>query len=364
MEAVMSRSLLVLLFILLALPARAAVVRDLYQAQVPVAAQSPAELKRAARAGLAEVLVRVSGRSDAAGHTALKDSLSRADRYIEQYRYDTVAASPGEGGEAPAPQPVVQISFSPTQIQSLLRQAQLPIWGANRPTLMVWLALDEGGARTLVSEDSHPELVAALRAEARRRGLLLSFPLLDLDDLAAVTTDLVWQMETARLVEASQRYRADGVLAGRMAQLPGDRWLGGLRLHVGDERIDRDGEGSSLEAYLVPSIDWVADTLASRYAVVNEGSGPGAVLLELANVASYADYSRVLAYVGRLPQVNSVIPVQVEGDVLLLRLDITGGLAQLQRALALDPRLQPQAAEPLAPVVNNAPLRYRWAARG
>lgn len=360
----MSRFLLVVLFILLALPVRAAMVRDLYQAQVPVAAQSPAELKRAARAGLAEVLVRVSGRSDAADHTALKDAFAQADRYIEQYRYDTMAVPPVDSGETPPPQPVVLLSFSPTQVQSLLRQAQLPLWGANRPTLMVWLAVDEGGARTLVSEDSHPELVGVLREEARRRGLLLSFPLLDLDDLAVVTTDLVWQMETDRLLDASQRYRADGVLAGRMALLPGDRWVGGLRLQVGDERLYRDGEGSSLVQYLAPSIDWAADALASRYAVVNEGSGPGAVLLELASVDSYTDYSRVLAYLARLPQVNSVIPLQVKGDMLLLRLDINGGLAQLQRALALDPRLQPETADPLAPVVNNAPLRYRWAARG
>ena len=59
-------ALLALLSSVVAAPLQAAVVRDLYEARVNVGEQSPAELKRAARDGLAEVLVRVSGRTDAA----------------------------------------------------------------------------------------------------------------------------------------------------------------------------------------------------------------------------------------------------------------------------------------------------------
>lgn len=365
----MSRVLLVLLFSLFVLPASAAVVRDLYQAQVPVAAQSPAELKRAARSGLAEVLVRVSGRADSARHAALGEALAQADRYVEQYRYDTVAppavAEPLEQSfEAAAPQPIVVLSFAPGQIQSLLRKAGLPVWGANRPTLLVWLALDDGSSRTLVNEESQPELVQALREEARRRGLLLNFPLLDLDDLAAVTTDLVWQMDLGRLDEASQRYRADGLLVGRIAALPSGRWLGGLRMVAGELRLSFDGEGTSLANYLAPSIDRVADALSSQYASVSEGSAPDEVLLRLADIQNFAEYSRALDYLGRLSQVRTVLPVEMAGGDITLRLEINGGVAQLQRALALDHRMQPLAADPLAPVPVNGQLRYRWVARG
>jgi hypothetical protein len=359
----MSRALLSLL-LMWAVPAVAAVVGDLYQARVPVAEQSPAELRRAARGGLAEVLVRVSGRTDAARHPELAGALGNAERYVEQYRYDSEpsAPEPGADAQAPAESQSVLLRFAPSQIEGMLRQAGLPVWGANRPTLLVWLAYDDGTSRALVNEESQPALVQALREQARRRGLLLSFPLLDLDDMAAVTADLVWQMDLLKLQDASTRYRADGLMVGRVAALPGGRWLGSWRLVAGEQRVSVDGEGASLTAYLLPGIDRIADTLSALYASANDGSAPGTVRLQLSGVGSFADYSRVLAYLGRLSQVKSVMPVEVAEGEMTLQLEINGGVAQLQRALALENRLQPAAADPALPVSSGL-LRYRWLSR-
>ncbi len=350
-------ALFALLALLCAAPLHAAAVRDLYEARVTVGEQSPAELKRAARDGLAEVLVRVSGRTDAARQPALASALAGADRYLEQYRYDQAAAVAADA----APKLQAVLRFAPPQVEQLLRQAGLPVWGDNRPTLLVWLAVDESGGRQLVSEESHADLVRTLREQARRRGLLLSFPLLDLDDMAKVTADMAWQLDLSKLGEASSRYRADGLLVGRLAALPGGRWLGTWKLSAEDLQLGFDGEGASLPAYLAPSIDRVADGLASRYAVAAE-AGAGVVTLWLSDVNSFADYTRALGYLARVGQVKAVVPLQVTPGQLLLRLEIDGTPTQLQRALALDNKLQPEPAT--AQQSGTAQMRYRWLAHG
>ncbi len=328
-----------------ALPLRAAVVNDLYEARVEVGNQSPAELKRAARDGLAEVLVKVSGRTDAARQPGLAAALAGADRYLEQYRYE------------PAPKLQAVLRYDRPQVEQMLRNAGLPVWGDNRPTLLVWLAVDENGSRQLVNEESHADLVAALREQARRRGLLLSFPLLDLDDMAAVTADRVWQLDMSRLGEASARYRVDGLLAGRLAGLPNGRWLGSWKLAAEELRLGFDGEGATLPACLAPGIDRIADGLASRYAVTAE-AGDGAVTLWLTGVNGFVDYTRALAYLAQVSQVKSVLPLQVVPGELLLRLDIDGTPTQLERALALDNKLQAEPATAQNP--GTAQMRYRW----
>lgn len=93
---------------------------DLYRAAVPVAEQSPAEFKRAVAAGMAEVLVRVSGREEAAAQPALREPLANADRYIEQYRYERAT----DGGL------LLHAEFAPATINTLLRSAGLMGGGA------------------------------------------------------------------------------------------------------------------------------------------------------------------------------------------------------------------------------------------
>ncbi len=355
-------TLFALLMVLAAGPLQAALVRDLYEARVTVADQSPAELKRATRAGLAEVLVRIAGRTDAARQPGVAELLANADRYVEQYRYEQATSLPDPTSEA-APlttEPLVVLRFARSPLEQQLRKAGLPVWGENRPTLLVWLAVDENGSRQLVNEESHPALVGALREQARRRGLVLSFPLLDLDDLAAVTADMAWQMDMARLGQASVRYRMDGLLVGRLGALPGGRWVGSWRLSAEELRITVDGQGTTLPEYLAPGVDRIADALASRYAVGSE-AGAGVVTLWLSDVRGFADYARALQYLAGVSQIKSVVPLQVAPGEMLLRLEIDGTPEQLERALALDNKVQPEPATAHNP--GTAQMRYRWVAR-
>lgn len=103
--------LLLALLVATAVRAQAPVPASPYQALVPVTQQVPAEFTRAAGVGLAEVLVRISGRSDIAGAPRISQAMAEADRYVEQFRYDRA-----EDGSL-----LLNLQFAPRTIGELLR---------------------------------------------------------------------------------------------------------------------------------------------------------------------------------------------------------------------------------------------------
>ena len=108
----------------------------------------------------------------------------------------------------------------------------MPVWGPERPLTLVWIAVDDGvGGRALLGANEaaqfgtpttpqRAELLTTVRADvvaaADERGLPIAWPLLDLEDLNAVTFTDVWGGFDDRIVAASTRYRADAVLIGRV----------------------------------------------------------------------------------------------------------------------------------------------------
>jgi len=330
--------------------ASAEVVPNLYQVDVPVTEQSAAELRRAASAGLAEVLVRVSGRADAGHNPALAPAIAGADRYLDQYRYEHGAANGGQ---------VVRLNFASRQSDQLLRGAGLPVWGANRPNMLVLLAFDDGKGRTLVSEAGHPELVAALCEQALRRGLVVHFPASDAE-VQTISTDDVWRLDAGKAQSALSAQHADAVLLGRLSQ-GGGRWSGAWTLASKEQHSEAEGEGESLGAYLVPSFDKVADALAAQYAVAASGSSES-LLVRLVGIANFDDYARALSYLQQIGGVKGVSPVQVLNDQVVLQLRIDGGAEQLTRQLALDNRMQAQAEQNGAALGSQViQLQLRWA---
>ena len=108
----------------------------------------------------------------------------------------------------------------------------MPVWGPERPLTLLWVAVDDGvGGRALLGANettelgapTTPQMTALLTtvreeivAAADERGLPIAWPLLDLEDLNAVTFTDVWGGFEDRIVAASTRYRADAVLIGRV----------------------------------------------------------------------------------------------------------------------------------------------------
>jgi len=109
--------------------------------------------------------------TDWAGNPIVAAAVSDPARYVQEFQYRTAAAA--EGGAGGGQELRLWTRFDSRAVDGLLREAALPTWGRVRPSLLVWLAVEDAAGRTLVGADDDRELVASLGRGAGQRGVPL-----------------------------------------------------------------------------------------------------------------------------------------------------------------------------------------------
>src|SRR3984885_212619 len=136
---------------------------EMYQATTPVTDRSEAAQTAAFQNAMKTVLIRVTGRRNADEDPALSSLVSNARRYVQQYRS--------------APDSQLWVAFDGTAIERWLTQNGQPLWGHERPTTLVLLAVQTGAqSGSIVTTDDSSDLKTAIDAAAAVRGLPLVWP--------------------------------------------------------------------------------------------------------------------------------------------------------------------------------------------
>lgn len=288
---------------------------ELYQATVPLADRSEGAYAAAFETGLKIVLVRVTGRRTADEDPTFAPLFGSARRYVQQYRG--------------AADHQVWVAFDGPAIERWLTQNGQPLWGHERPSTVVWLAVQTGPqAGTIVTADSNSDLKAAIDAAAATRGVPLVWP--SAADLQKSHLDYASLSGTApaSLAEIGHAKGADGVLIGRannMTATAGVRWTFFFQ--------DRSSEFSGA----LEGVNRAADTYGELFAA----SGSLApVDIEVSGIAELRDYADVQSYLESLTFISHVGVQGLSGDTVRFRLSTRGGSESLQRALALNGKLQ------------------------
>jgi len=302
----------------------------LYEVEVPVADQSSMARLDAAGRALAELLTRLTGLASVPRNEAVSRALAAPDLYYNQFAYERDAADE---------ELRLRLQFTPRSVLELIRDANLPIWRANRPAVLAWVVVDDGTERRILAADSEHPVVAALRERARERGLPLRLPLMDLTDQLAVSPAAVWGRLSQTLMPASARYAADIVLVGRIQQLGGDRWEADWEFWVEGDIRELELEAAEPQPLGRAAADLVADELAARYAVLDRGVRR--LDLVVSAVQGAGDYAALLRYFGGLEFVEQVTVSSVSGDRLGVSLFTAAEPDQLLELFRLDQRLFP-----------------------
>jgi hypothetical protein len=328
--------LLALAFMLPAANADAAPVDSLFAAEISPQPGATLSLDSAFREGLGQVLVKVTGRRDAAADAQLMGQFDNPRKLVQQYRSD----SDGK----------VWVRFDEAAVKQILDASGQPVWAADRPSMIVWLALDLGGGQRQIlssaEEASSPntlvnapgavvtgrseQLSARVRGElfnaADRRGLPMLLPLMDSEDLMTVSFTDLWGDFDEPIVSASARYAADVVLIGRARVFEDGparvRWT----MLMGNEGFDWDGA-------IADGPDEVADYLAEQLATSIDASR--GIRMQVDGINSLDDYGQVTSYLTALGIVESCDIERVSGDQVVFSLYVRGDSNSLVRVIAL-----------------------------
>jgi hypothetical protein len=330
--------------------ALAVIVENLYRAEVKVEDHSVPALQRASREGLAQVLVKVSGGRSVLDNGQVKSALVDNRRYLQRYQYLRV-----EDGSLN-----LQMHYDPQLVTTLLKDAQQPLWTANRPPMLVWLVVDEASGRRYATADSHPQLIAELMVAFNRRGVPAVFPLYDLEDARSVSIHDLWQLNALAIYHGSRRYDVRTMLVGRMTALSDGRWMGDW-LYLGDgERLASSFYGRDLRELSASGVDFVADHLAQRYAVAAGQSEGADVLVRVDALHSYADYREVVTYFEGIELIETAYPAHVDGTSMIFRLRAQADAEQLRRLFSLNRRLRLREASTGLNAGDGVELVYQW----
>ncbi|HEU4617987.1 MAG TPA: DUF2066 domain-containing protein [Gammaproteobacteria bacterium] len=328
-------ALLVSLFALAVSPAHAITFQDLYRPTVMPEPGAPSTRAAAEQAAMGQLLERVTGNRGAALEPDLQSMIADAARYVSSY-------ATLDGGR-------VQVGFLSSAVNSELQSRGRRIWGPERPLTLIWLAIDSGrGERTLLGAGASdtalsPEM-AALTDEIRmqladvasERGLPIALPLLDLQDLSAVSFIDVWGGYDDRIEQASQRYAADAILVGRLL-------VGDVGPTVQWTLLRGGGRAVSASQDVAEGLQWTADQYAQEFGVVG---GVRTLRVIVQDVESLEDYGRVMSYLDGLSSLQSIDVDGVDGDVMTLRVAARGDAGVIERMFSLGRVLEPADPAP------------------
>lgn len=344
----MTRLFYALIILFSATAVSAADVSTLYQGQAEVSSQAEQERNELTPTLLRQVVIKVVGDREAVNNADLTAVFADANRYVARYRYQHV----NHDGDASTPDQLhVVMNFDRTAILNALERIGLPIWDQNRPEILVWVASDVGGSQRLFSDADRSEWLSLIRYHAKRRGLAIVMPLMDLQDQTQISFSDIWTANNQTLLQASERYGTPIVVSARFRG--NDDALGiSWQALLADQSENWQSEGDANTA-IAAGIDELADRLGRRFAQVLGDAKP--VQLRVTEVNSFDDYTRLMRYLDQLQGVSEINVQNMQNQQLQLTFNLQGEMDRFKQLLQLGRLLQPTEGE------DEAVLHYRLA---
>ncbi|NVJ66098.1 MAG: DUF2066 domain-containing protein [Gammaproteobacteria bacterium] len=318
---------------------RTEVMKDLYTASWPVDDQSSQVRNRALGNAFAQVLVRASGHEKVLNSPAIQNSIANASDYMRLYSYQKLNLAEQKIYKKPL---LLKVSFEPTAVTNLLKDAGQAVWSDNRPSGVFWIAVDNNGEREIAADGQDVEAVA-VRKQANHRGLPVVIPLMDLDDKSAVTISDVWGKFSEPVTRASRRYNADYVVMGSMSA-SANGWQGSWLVDLGNDNMRFTTSGASTEQAVSKMVDRIADRLAMKLAVVLSSQTEIDYVL-IKGLSSIESYAKAQSLLNNLSMVSSVNAIEVKENEVLFEIGLQSATQYLIDALELSSNLRRTTAD-------------------
>lgn len=348
MVSVQLKKLLFVVAILLSFKLWSVEVTGLYQYNVIVENKTISQKQSASKNALLGVLKKVSGQQIDNAHEEVQTALNESVHYVLKYEY--VESTSGL---------MLNVIFQQKKVDALIKQLDLPVWGNRRPLTLIWLAVEENYQRELVTKDTYPQLKQLVEINADNHGLPIITPLLDLEDMLAVSVTDVWANFPAPIIAASARYTPEKIISARLFQ-PAQSHYWQLDWQFTDENEYQlntlTGDKQVIVGQMVENI---SEVLANEYAVntLNDNHVE-ATRLQLIDIKNLKQLTLATRSISSIVGVEQLDIEYISDQRVSLKLTLSGTQESFLKSLNFDKNFS-KVFDPLA-FEQSPELEYRW----
>jgi hypothetical protein len=206
----------------------AAIGAELYRAKVTVTGQSEANRIAGFASCLEDVLIKVSGAQKLAGDRRLAPYKSKAKDFVTAFSYrDQFLGKPIRDEQGTRDRPYdLTVDFEASKIDEILKKLGLKPWLSHRPVLAVFVAMEQGTRKYIVTIDGTQSDLQrdALLAAADKRGMMIVVPGAAALVKSNITGETLGTTPLSALAPVAAEQGAEAVLTGRLVW--DDRQLG------------------------------------------------------------------------------------------------------------------------------------------
>ena len=312
---------------------QAVVVSGLYEAEVPVSDKSANSGKKNMTSVLRTVLIKLTGDRQVFSRNGVTQLLLNAEQYVQQFEYRTK-------GEDENQQLYLWARFNTSFLDKFLHEAGIPEWGSERPSTLVWLAVSDAVGRRLSGLSDISGYVEKMELQAKKRGIILIHPLIDLRDTNQLQVSDIWDGFQEPVRVASSRYNTNAVLTGRLEAISAELWEAHWTAYINDDVFTWITQGTPAQTVLDEGVDGLADKLAERYGQVGTYTQSEEIEILVNNITDYKQYSKVLNYLESLNSVTNVEVKEVDRYSVIYLLTTQSDISAISKAVDLGQTLE------------------------
>jgi len=328
------------------------VVVDLYNISIPIE-QNGRKLDNdiLLKIGLNQLLVKLSGSSNFEENEVIKLALQNPKKYLQEY---SLSKSSDNNVE-------LKQGYNKLSIDTLMREAKLPTWGASRPLAMLWVVVEqELGERALVSDSEETnEFLNLIQQNINKasniRALPIAWPLYDLDERQSLSIKNLWNLDREEVQSLSAKYRPDEIVMGKI-YLEGDTWH--IKWAYKDNVYSFESNKDDLSNELITSFNEITNRIAEEYSFIPNNESQKIVSdnilpLKVDNINNLNKLTALMDYLKNIKSIASSSITQIDGINVVLELDLKAPKDIFLKEIKLENKLviQDQASKILS---------YRW----
>ncbi|MCO4785818.1 DUF2066 domain-containing protein [Marinomonas atlantica] len=338
-------------------------VSNLYSSivQVPASLDDQQLLNRAFVQAIDDVLLRVSGKSDDLSSQVLAKAHRSVAGWVAQHSVQDVVETI-LGSDGPEAAKEVNVTFYKESVDRFLLDQGLPVWGSNRPSILVWLIEENSGSRKMFGANHPSAALSELFDGAKLHGLPVYAPLVDSVDKNALDSSALWGFFEEDILNASERYQTDIVLAIRVSQYRGEAVVESMLLAPNQSSRLVSVTNASKRKAMQEILLKLSALLSDRYASIRLAT-PNQLYVKVNGVNDYQAMSSLKNYLGSIGVVKQWQLSSVVGDQVEFNVSLNGTESKLRNSVALSSML---AALPVDPLEYNANrvINYQYTGKG